>query len=240
MRRKLGMTCMALGAVLILIALSLVLFNRYEDNKAGQSAEDILETLKDRTPNPDSKQQDTSSTQNDNASNQGASGINDKNGQGSESSGNSDDSTPSFSNEDQVLGRSSTGFSMSQTAIGGYGYIGYLSIPALNRELPVMAEWSYPRLRISPCRFSGSVETDDLVILAHNYSRHFGKISSLKSGDLVVFTDVNGLASIYEVAEIDTLNPTAVAEMTSGEYPLTLFTCTYGGQSRVTVRCIKA
>lgn len=237
MRHKFGIICMFLGTVLILLALSLVLFNRNEDKKAGESAEDILETLKDRTQNPDSKQQDTSSTQNDNASNKGASGINAKNEQGN---GNSESSTPSFSNQDQTLGRSSTGFSMSQTAIGGYGYIGYLSIPALNLELPVMAEWSYPRLRISPCRFSGSVETDDLVILAHNYSRHFGKISSLKSGDLVVFTDVNGLASIYEVAEIDTLNPTAVEEMTSGEYPLTLFTCTYGGQSRVTVRCIKA
>lgn len=25
--------------------------------------------------------------------------------------------------------------------------------------------------------------------------------------------------------------------MTSGDYPLTLFTCTYGGKSRITVRC---
>jgi hypothetical protein len=28
--------------------------------------------------------------------------------------------------------------------------------------------------------------------------------------------------------------------MTDGEYDLTLFTCTYGGKSRVTVRCMEA
>lgn len=249
MRRKLGMICMFLGTILILIALSLVLFNKYEDNKAGNSAEDILATLKDRTPDPDSKQIDTTSTQSDTVSNKESSGINSKNEQAgsnfensknSGNSGNSGNSNFSFSNQEQSANRSSTGFSMSQTSIGGYEYIGYLSIPALNRELPVMAEWSYPRLRISPCRFSGSIETNDLVIMAHNYSRHFGQISSLQSGDLVVFTDVNGVASIYEVAEVDTLNPTAVEEMTSREWPLTLFTCTYGGQSRITVRCVKS
>ena len=33
------------------------------------------------------------------------------------------------------------------------------------------------------------------------------------------------------------LRPTAVEEMTSGTFDLTLFTCTYGGRSRITVYC---
>ena len=33
----------------------------------------------------------------------------------------------------------------------------------------------------------------------------------------------------------DILEATAIEEMTSGAYDLTLFTCTYGGTSRVTV-----
>jgi sortase A len=48
-----------------------------------------------------------------------------------------------------------------------------------------------------------------------------------------------GTTYTYSVAEIDTLMPTAVEEMTDGDYDLTLFTCTYGGKSRVTVRCIE-
>lgn len=42
----------------------------------------------------------------------------------------------------------------------------------------------------------------------------------------------------YEVAEIEILSPDAVEEMTEDDGDLTLFTCTLGGGSRVTVRCV--
>lgn len=121
--------------------------------------------------------------------------------------------------------------------IDGYTYMGYLSIPTLGLELPVMSEWDYTRLKVAPCRYTGSVGTGDLVIAAHNYARHFGTIKSLSVGDPVYFADIGGNVFAYQVAELDILAPTAIEEMTAGEYALTLFTCTYGGQSRVTVRC---
>lgn len=126
---------------------------------------------------------------------------------------------------------------MPTIEIDGYEYIGYLSIPSLGLELPVMSDWSYPQLRIAPCRYSGSIWSDDMVLMAHNYARHFGPLSRLSIGEEVTFKDVNGITITYEVMAIDTLNPTEVEDMTSGEYDLTLFTCTYGGKSRVTVRC---
>ncbi len=126
---------------------------------------------------------------------------------------------------------------MTEIAIDGYGYIGYLSIPAIQVELPVMAQWDYDRLKIAPCRYAGSTKTGSLVVCAHNYTQHFGPIGKLVSGDRVAFTDMDGLLWQYEVAAVDILPPTAIEDMTAGEYDLTLFTCTYGGQSRVTVRC---
>lgn len=129
---------------------------------------------------------------------------------------------------------------MTVVEIDGLGYIGFLSIPALELELPVLAEWDYTRLNIAPCRYTGGTWTDDLVICAHNYDRHFGRLSKLELGDEVLFTDMDGETSRYEVAAKDVLNPTAIEEMTAGEYDLTLFTCTYGGASRVTVRCERA
>lgn len=126
---------------------------------------------------------------------------------------------------------------MPTIEIDGYEYIGYLSIPSLGLELPVMSDWSYPQLRIAPCRYSGSIWSDDMVLMAHNYARHFGQLSRLSIGEEVTFKDVNGITITYEVMAIDTLNPTEVEDMTSGEYDLTMFTCTYGGKSRVTVRC---
>jgi sortase A len=59
-------------------------------------------------------------------------------------------------------------------------------------------------------------------------------------GDSVVFTDIDGNEFDYTVARVDRLDPTQVAEMKLGEYPLTLFTCTLNGASRVTVRCVAA
>ncbi len=48
----------------------------------------------------------------------------------------------------------------------------------------------------------------------------------MQTGDLVSFTDMDGRIVHYTVAEMDVLNPTAVEEMTSGDFDLTLFTCT--------------
>lgn len=127
---------------------------------------------------------------------------------------------------------------MTEVEIDGSAYIGYLSLPALGLELPVMAEWDYTRLRIAPCRYTGSAKTGNLVICAHNYDRHFGPIRNLASGDEVYFTDMDGVVWQYAVETVDILAPTDIDSMTAGEYDLTLFTCTYGGQSRVTVRCM--
>lgn len=120
--------------------------------------------------------------------------------------------------------------------IDGYGYIGYLSFPSLNMSLPVMDTWSYPQLKISPCRYSGSPFDNNLVIMAHNYERHFGNIDKLDIGDRITFTDMDGDSIYYEVLAIEVLMPTAVEEVTNGDYDLTLFTCTYSGKTRVTVR----
>ncbi len=131
---------------------------------------------------------------------------------------------------------STGGSSIDRTTVLGSEYIGYLSIPTLALELPVMADWSYEKLDQAPCRYAGSPETDDFVIAAHNFSTHFGYIGHLTTGDQVSFTDIHGRRTDYEVILTDTLSPTSVSDMTSGEYALTLFTCTYSGQARVTVR----
>lgn len=116
-------------------------------------------------------------------------------------------------------------------------YLGILSIPALDLQLPVQADWSYPKLRSTPCVYSGSIQNGGLVILAHNYRRHFGLIKNLHQGDEILLTDLTGNKYHYEVEELLVLDATSVDEMVDGSYDLSLFTCTYGGKARVTVRC---
>ena len=119
----------------------------------------------------------------------------------------------------------------------GLCWIGELEIPSLQLTLPVADPWSYPSLKKAPCRYTGSAEENSLIIAAHNYKRHFGNIGLLPEGATVKFTAVSGDVYEYEVEKVETLNPYAVDEMLSGDWDLTLFTCTYGGRKRVTVRC---
>lgn len=126
---------------------------------------------------------------------------------------------------------------MPAQVIRGSSYIGILRISSLYLELPVMDEWSYDNLNIAPCRYSGSLYDDDLVICGHNYSAHFATLKSLTAGDTVTFTDMDGSRYDYTVSAVETLDAMASYEMTSGDWDLTLFTCTVGGAARVAVRC---
>ena len=131
---------------------------------------------------------------------------------------------------------------MPVETIDGLDYIGTLEIPSLDLELPVLSEWNYPNLRVAPCRYVGSAYQGNLIIAAHNYPSHFGNLKHLQEGEIVRFTDVDGNRFMYKVVVRETLEPTAIDEMQSeeeGAWDLTLFTCTIGGQSRVTVRCVQ-
>lgn len=126
---------------------------------------------------------------------------------------------------------------MPTADIDGELYIGIVSIPKLDLELPVMSDWSYEKLKISPCLFSGSVYAGNAVIAAHNYRSHFRRITELSPGDGIMFTDVQGNVFHYTVAFGEVLQPTDIEDLTSGDFELTLFTCTIGGKLRYTVRC---
>ena len=121
--------------------------------------------------------------------------------------------------------------------IDGYYYVGILEIPSQELSLPVMSDWNYAQLKVSPCRYAGSVYKDDMVIAAHNYRSHFGKLKNLALGDEVYFIDMDGNVFSFQVADIEVLEPTDIEEMKNSGYDLSLFTCTYGGQARLTIRC---
>ena len=128
---------------------------------------------------------------------------------------------------------------MPETEIEGIKYIGTLEIPKIGLKLPVISEWSYPNLKNAPCRYFGSAYLDNIVIAAHNYKSHFREIENLSSGDEIIFTDTDGNVFVYSVGAKEVLPPTAIEEMTSGEWDLTLFTCNPAGTFRVAVRCDK-
>lgn len=126
---------------------------------------------------------------------------------------------------------------MPTVKVNGYDCIGVLSIPVLQLELPVLTDWTYSKLQIAPCHYYGSYDETDFVIAAHNYKSHFGRLTELQQKDLVLFEDVTGTIHTYEVVLLETLPANATEEMITSGFDLSLYTCTTGGGSRVTVRC---
>lgn len=210
MKNKIWIISVAVGALLLLSALGLCLFNLYEDNKAFESSQAVMDELKELIPEttaetttlpPDMTEPDLFAEY----------------------------ETPAEAPADEI----------STLNVRGNDYCGFITLPTLNIELPVMNNWSYPNLKIAPCRYSGYARDNNLIIAAHNYSSHFGQINSLSQGDEVWFTDADGKVYFYKVQYSEIIDGYDVDYMFSGqsnEWDLTLFTCTLGGQSRVTIR----
>ena len=192
---KLGKLFVSLGIILIVISIFMLVYNKYEDIRAGKNSQDVLNIIVD-TINENDQIDNTLELLNNDISKE-----------------------------------------METTSIKGYDYIGTIIIPKLNLQLPIMSEYDYNRLKISPCRYYGSIYTNDLIICGHSYKTHFKYLNKLKQEDIIIFTDVNNNTYFYEVLEIEVLEPTDVFEMINNDYDLTLYTCTNGGTDRLAIRC---
>ena len=203
-----------IGTLFVVAALSLYLFNTYENQKAKEQVENVLLLIHEDIPNLEMKQENSTVIEKPLAIQNGVE-IN--------------QFIP-----DYIL---NPAMEMPTVEVEGNNYIGTLYFPSLQAELPVMSNWSYSNLKVSPCLYTGSIYTGNAVIAAHNYTCHFGHLFNLSPSDVVHFTDADGNAFSYVVVVIEVLEPTAIEYMTDGRYELSLFTCTLGGASRFTVRC---
>lgn len=200
-----------MGLFLILAAGILILCNAYQNQKSAEQAQTVLEQLNGMMPET---QPATTAVE----------------------------TTPPIVTDDLYAPYEKPNETLPpepQIEIDGKTYIGVIEIPALNVKLPVLSQWSYPNLKISPCRYMGRADTEDLILAAHNYRSHFGRIASLSIGDELIFCAVDGTMYRYTVTNLETLRGTDTevlrADAEDG-WDLTLFTCTLGGKNRVCVR----
>ncbi len=207
--KKLGTALVFTGLFLLCAAGGLLFFNQAESQRAQDASAQVLELLAGEI-----------------RSNQRSGTVQPTEGGGAEPTAPTAAPTPT-EEEDPC----------PTVQIDGVDYIGVISFPTLSIELPVMAQWSPEGLQIAPGRYTGTASGGDLVIAGHNYDSHFGQIEDLNLNDPVLFTDANGKVYSYSVLDIEILPPDAIDDMIAGDYPLTVFTCTYGGRTRLTIRC---
>ena len=193
-KKRAALLCLSIGLALILAALALILYNRWDANRAYEASEEVAAQLVEEIP------------------------------VGGEQNRGQDPEWNPYREPEAI-------------EVDGNGYIGILEIPSINLVLPVMDQWDYTRLKIAACRYTGSYLTNDMVIAGHNYLRHFSPIKRLKPGSDVYFTSVAGRVFHYQVVSLETLKPTQIEDMITGDWDLNMFTCNPGGQTRMAVRC---
>lgn len=195
MKNKKGTVLMAVGALLLLTALVLTVYNLYDEKRAGQNALNALGQI------------DTASL------------------------GQSNTEIPDYILNPEMP--------MPTVTVDGEEYVGVLKIPKIGLVLPVLNECDTRKLKIAPCRYQGSAYLDNMIIAGHNYKTHMKYIDTLEVGDKIFFTDTDKNMFEYEVVGTEIINGTDVEGMISGDnWDLSLFTCTYDGRKRITVRAI--
>ena len=222
--RKLGTLLIVAGLLLIAGGTALILYNIWDDRRAGREADVIQETIDSELEKISVVNSPVPSSRQDN-------NILDEKIQDQENW-----------LEDQE---------MPTVLINGHGYIGTLEIPSIGIRLPVMDSWDYEKLKTNPCLYSGSYYTDDMVICGHNYQSHFGPIRGVAIDADVYFITMDKVIYHYTVCNREIVKPTSVEKMIRNmnngdpntelleDWDLTLFTCTPGGRTRCAVRCIR-
>lgn len=228
---KKGSVCIAIGLLLLAAALLLTLYNLWDAHRADLAAQETVASLKTLIPSwaqPPQLAQATEPPE-----------------EPSEDPSAEDPSVDSAEEPTEETAQEPTNpvptlpgeREMPTVEVDGYRYIGVLDVPELELSLPVMEEWDYDRLKISPCRFAGNVYQDNLVICAHNYAQHFSGLKYVPIGTEIRFTDGEGTMFRYAVASFETVGPNDVERMIQGDWDLTLFTCNTSGQTRCAIRC---
>lgn len=202
-----------LGVAALLLALALLVFNLRTQTQAGEQSNAVLQELRPVVIEPPQSAPEQT---------------------GSEETPQAPMQEPEIPESEPNPERE-----LPEMEVKGRNYVGVLTIPSLNLELPILSQWSKDGVKIAPCRLEGTPYQNNMVLGAHNYTVHFGKLSLLKAGDLVYFEDLDGNVFAYEAVSFEVLSPNQGEILRDAQWDLSLFTCTLSGRSRFTVRCQK-
>ena len=228
MRRRGAAVLVLLGLVLMLFSVSLVGYNLWDSRRARAASVQAADALMERILTGETKEETASAAEQELAP------------ETAELPEDISQDVPQNIPQDISQGNPAAS-SLSSWPVDGTEYIGVLEIPYFDLTLPVARDCNDYLLRFSPCRFSGTPEGKDLMICAHNYPSHFGRLNQSRMGLDVFLTTVDGTVYQYQVSNWEVMQMDEVGRMVSDEtkdWDLTLFTCTLDGISRCAVRCI--
>ena len=154
-----------------------------------------------------------------------------------EDTDNSQDEETTSNNNESVY--------MTITADGKkYRVAGEINIPKIGLNHPIIYETTEQNLKIAPTKLSGPNlnEPGNVCIVGHNYNNNqfFSRLSELRKDDKVNLIDNKGKKMtyyVYDRFEVEETDFSCIAPNYSGEYELTLITCTVRKNNRLVVKC---
>lgn len=110
---------------------------------------------------------------------------------------------PSAANDPYPLCLENPNLAMPIKEVDGKDYIGRLTVPVLGLDLPLLAEAYGDVLKLSACRYTGSLYQDSLILCDTPYNCFFGRLKNLRPGDIITVSDLDGHVFTIKVSDIE-------------------------------------
>lgn len=127
--------------------------------------------------------------------------------------------------------------SMPILEIDGKDFVGILEVPAYQAQLPIAAVWDPAEVTNYPCRYTGSVYENSLIVGGSDNEGQFDFMQIITGGDIIKITDVTGLRYTYVVTRIEKTSDVSTENLCTDEADLTLFARNTYGLDYTVVRC---
>lgn len=127
---------------------------------------------------------------------------------------------------------------MPSLEISKENFIGILDVPSYSSTLPVCDSWNSSKVSKYPCRYTGSVFSDMLIIGGSDNEGQLDFIDEISNYDEVTFTDVSGMRYTYTVTDIRKTKDVSTENLTSKDADLVIFAKNTYSLDYTVIRCI--
>lgn len=126
---------------------------------------------------------------------------------------------------------------MSSMEIAGESYVALLEMDMFKFKMPVRSVWDEKAVEAVPCRYSGSVYNNTLVIASTDEKGQMDFVNNINTGDRLNLTTMRGEQFSYKVVKVENSNTATAEELNTDEFDLTIFVEYSGHTDYLFIRC---
>lgn len=126
---------------------------------------------------------------------------------------------------------------MPSMEVADESYVALVEMEMFRFKMPVRSVWDEKAVEAVPCRYSGSVYDNTLVIATTDDKGQMDFVNNINTGDRIAVTTMRGEQFSYKVVKIENSNTATPEELNSNEFDLTIFVEYSGPTDYLFIRC---